>query len=367
MLVIITITILLSARSYNKHFRIPLKHETLLIPLSLILMLVVQSLTVASSFKHILEAFAIFGLMFYFANWNVLKLTSILKIAFINSFLGILSVLYLGGFNQLESQTRENSLIDKGALTLWFSLALCFSFANVLLSKKYKLLSLSAFCFILICNLFVIQSKTCILSFILFFVITFFSTSSTIRKYLLLIVIPALMIFIPLAWNYPEYFIPNTFAIAINQVLGKDILPTTVAKGDLTTYEIRDVIDLYCASLFLENPLAGIGLGQYAELRTLPTETTECENMYFDLLVNGGILYGLPVISTLLTSLVMGIKRIRANKENINYYYILGIVCSFLVCFRWNDFFYASVFVAIGVCYYYVRAKDRDYLTKFNC
>ena len=127
------------------------------------------------------------------------------------------------------------------------------------------------------------------------------------------------------------------------------------------TYDAREIIDLYCANLFLNNPIYGIGLGNYELISSLPTEVTECENTYFDLLVNGGLLYGGPVIYILLASLIRCCKIIRHLRHNILYYNILGILISIIVCFRWNDFLYANIFMIIGMCYFF--CKDYNNLT----
>lgn len=325
------------------------------IPLFMLFLLcVIQFITSGPQIKAIIQAWILFFSLFCFSNYNITFISSIKKGAYIISLLGAVSILSLNGFSVMSSNMRDEMLIDKGMLTIWFSLTLCFSFIDSMV-KGIKNFSTLIFVFILLVNLVVVQSKTCILAFVIFLGFFIVLSKQQIHKRLLRYMIPLLIVYGVLIFSNPTEYIPHTFIVALNQVVGSDVIPVYTDKFDMGTYDSRELIDIYCTKLFFENPIVGIGLGNYELLPTLPTGVTECENTYFDLLVNGGLLYGAPVIYILFITLVRNVKLIWKSTNIVEYYYILGILISMIVSFRYNDFLNISVFMFIGSCYYFCK------------
>lgn len=325
------------------------------IPLFMLFLLcVIQFITSGPQIKAIIQAWILFFSLFCFSNYNITFISSIKKGAYIISLLGAVSILSLNGFTSMSGSVRDEMLIDKGFLTVWFSISLCFSFIDSMI-KGIKNYSTIMFVFILLVNLVVVQSKTCILAFIVFFGFFIILSKTQIRKRLLRYMIPIFIVYGGLILSNPTEYIPHTFIVAINQVVGSDVIPVYTDKFDMGTYDSRELIDAFCANLFLENPIVGIGLGNYELLPMLPTGVTECENTYFDLLVNGGLLYGAPVIYILLITIVRNVRQIWKSANTIEYYYILGVLVSIIVCFRYNDFLNISIFMFIGTCYYFCK------------
>lgn len=326
--------------------------------LSLFLLCCIQVAGLSPQLKAIILAWLLFIVVFLFSNYNIVRVSSIKASSYIVSLIGIINCLSIGGFSLLTSDVREEMLIDKGGLTLWFAIALCISFVHSI-AKGLKSFSTVIFVVVLLTNVLVIQSKTSLLAFVIFFIILFVFSEKTIKKKLLRYALPICIVYGALAISNPTEYIPHTFIVAINQIAGSDIIPVYTNKYDTITYNARELIDLYCTNLFLENPIAGIGLGNYELLRSTPTGVTECENTYYDLLVNGGCLYGLPVIYILAITLIRAIRLIVKSKNIMEYYYILATLVAIIVCFRYNDFLHVNVFMFIGICYYFCKNQDR--------
>lgn len=315
------------------------------------IMFAVQLFIMKAEYRIICQAGVLMFVLFTYSRWRRIELHTIKIGLYILCAIGITHALLVGEGNVLTIEERMSMIVDKGSLTMWFSMTLCITFVDIINQKKLWL-NIIVFLAILIANLFVIQSKTAIVSFFCFFVLFALTSTGTIRKTMLRLIVPFLFLFICMAYQNPEKYIPHTFAVALNQITGQDVIKIDYGKGDLDTYESRELIDAYCTLLFMENPITGVGLGNYSKMPGHPTDVTECENTYYDLLVEGGILYGGPIIYIIFISLIRIIKNIKRNKgaNDVNYK-ILGIIISIAISFRWNDFLWVSIFLMLGNCY----------------
>lgn len=318
----------------------------------IIIMFAVQLFVMKAEYRIIIQASVLMFVLFTYSSWRRIELNTIKMGLSILCAIGITQALLVGGGNLLTMEERTSMIVDKGSLTMWFSMILCLTFVDII-NQKNLWLNIIVFLVIIIANLFIIQSKTAFVSFFCFIVFMVLASTGMIRKNMLRLIAPFLFLFICIAYQNPGKYIPHTFAVALNQIAEQDVVKINYEKGDLSTYESRELIDAYCTFLFFEKPITGIGLGNYPKMSGRPTDVTECENTYYDLLVEGGILYGGPIIYIIFISLIRTIKNIKNNRSvnDVNYKF-LGIIISIAVSFRWNDFLIVPIFLMIGNCYY---------------
>ena len=120
---------ILIKKIYENKFHKPTM-ESVIPLLMLFLLCLIQIITSEPQIKAIIQAWTLFFSLFCFSNYNITFISTIKKGAYIISFLGAVSILSLNGFSSMSGSVRDEMLIDKGFLTVWFSISLCFSFID---------------------------------------------------------------------------------------------------------------------------------------------------------------------------------------------------------------------------------------------
>ena len=273
------------------------------------------------------------------------------------SLIGAVSALVVvGGLQPLTLADRSFLLIDKGYLTLFFALSMCMSFFDVA-NKKHIKTNAFIFVAIFIVNTFVVSSRTAMVALIAFVATMFFLSESRVRKMLAFFLVPILAVYCVLVVLYPEQYISHSMAVAVNQVLGDNVLRVDVDKTNLATYELRALIDARSFEIFLSSPIYGIGMGGFALMGGVDG-ILECENTYMDILVGGGILLGLPLFFMMIFMTILIVKNIKDNVFFYENYMALSIMLCVIICFRWNDFLLPIVFALMG-CAFYIAKRTR--------
>ena len=112
--------------------------------------------------------------------------------------------------------------------------------------------------------------------------------------------------------------------IAINYVLGSDVLQVDYRSKQFVTFDMRSEINSFTFSLFLQNPWIGIGCGVYQNIALLGV--SECENTYADIFVEGGILWGIPMCAIMIFILFKSIINIKRKCWVYENYICLAII-----------------------------------------
>lgn len=264
--------------------------------------------------------------------------------------IGTISVLLITGLNN-DVVYREDALIDKGMLTMWYAMLFAIATVDIINNKQILLNGILLLC-VFTFNLFITQSKTAVFSACVFIAIIFFISDSknkkTFKKWFLLI----LGILTVAVIMFPNELLPDSMRIAVNRVVGNDVFQVDYRSKQFDTFEMREQIDAFTLSLFLQNPIIGIGIGQYKEIAFLGV--TECENTYADIFVEGGIVWGIPILGVMFAILIKAFINIKRKLHVYENQICLAIVISMLVVFRYNDFVRPFTFLYLGCCYYIV-------------
>lgn len=272
--------------------------------------------------------------------------------------IGCVSIALLTGLNSGVSY-RSDAIIDKSGMTLWISLALASSFVDILFRRRV-LLNVLLFAFIFLFNLFVVQSKTAMLSIFIALVVLFVCALKEERKLILKMLIPVVCPWIVGILVSPETFLSTSMMVAFNHVTGSNFFHIVDSSRDLVTYEMRDVIEAYAFSKFLSSPLWGLGMGVYANEGGV-LGVTECESTYLDFLVEGGLMLFVPMVLVLIRIFYGARKNIVERINQYDNYSTLVFVVVIAICFRWNDFIMPCCFSLLGMCSFMSEKRTGNY------
>lgn len=270
------------------------------------------------------------------------------------SIIGTISVLLITGLHN-DVMFREDALIDKGMLTMWYAMLYCITISDILMKRNIilnGLLFVSIFAF----NLFIVQSKTATFTACVFVVMVYLLSEKELRKRYKRWLLPILLTLAVAIVMYPDDLLPESMRIATNHIVGTEVFSVDAASKQFNTFYVRQEIDAFTLMLFLEHPLIGIGCGGYKNYAFLGI--TECENTYADIFVEGGILWGIPMLLIMGYILYHAIMNVRKKRNVSANYMCLAIIISMIIAFRYNDFVRPFTFIYLGCCYFIV-SKSR--------
>lgn len=245
---------------------------------------------------------------------------------------------------------RRETLIDKGFMTIFFAISQCLCITDIIFKNKIWLNLFFLIIFFYI-NMFFVQSKTSFVAFGLYLLVLLFLSKRRYRIYALLFLIVGGIVVV----TKSDVFISESIAYAVNNFFNNDIfsLDATAEKRNIGSFEARSAITYYCLTIFWNNPLWGIGIGGYKDMGGF-LGVTECESSYLDMLVEGGLLYFIPVFANIIIPLIYGLYYIKCKSNTIIYQMLwaVSVLTCILVCFYWNDFLHPFAFALIGMCCY---------------
>lgn len=345
----------------NKEF---IKYAILLLLLE-IFVFYFQVISLGASVNHAFSYLFYNIVLLTFAYKGVKNQTDILyPIIKVIAIVSTLSVILITG-GAYGAMWRSQTLLDKGYMTLWYGLTLCICYMEIIANREIKL-NIFLMALITISNLYLVQSKTAFLSFIVFVFVHFICCNKqqreTIYKYSFLVII----ILASTGFGAIIEVLPLEIRIAINQFWGNNVLDVSDATvKDYSTYTSREAIDAFSYTIFTENPFFGIGVGNYSYTGK---DILECENTYFDLLTQFGIIGSLPIFLILSYTTVKCFYYAKKYPSIPYYINILAIIIPIIVCFRWNDFLSMYVFMMIGICFndiqWHAKALQNNKLLK---
>lgn len=327
----------------------------LILVLSFICLVIMQNMFIIGVDKGRQIVFFLYTLMllFYARKGNVNEIHILSFCIKLLAIIGTISVLFITGFRN-DVAYREDALIDKGMLTIWYAMLYAITISDILL-KKNILINVFLFVFIFTINLFVVQSKTAAFSACVFVIVVYFLSEKSVRLQFRKWVLPIVFILAIAIIFFPDILLPDSMKIAINYVLGSDVLQVDYRSKQFVTFDMRSEINSFTFSLFLQNPWIGIGCGVYQNIALLGV--SECENTYADIFVEGGILWGIPMCAIMIFILFKSIINIKRKCWVYENYICLAIIVSMLVVFQYNDFIRPFTFIYLGCCYYVVNSS----------
>lgn len=273
--------------------------------------------------------------------------------------IGSLSVLFVTHGDSLYNwRSDSDTMADKGFLTILYAIVQCLCITDILYKKNIVINMLILF-FILYVNMFFVQSKTAFLALFFYFVIIFVLLKGRIRYYMLI----GFVIFSIIVYFNSSFLITDSIANGINVFLGNEIfsLDAHTVEKTMVTFDMRDVITNYCLILFLKSPLWGIGIGGYAASGGI-LGVIECESTFLDMLVEGGLLYFVPVVASIFIPLCVGFYKAKIKGEtSYQMLWTMSVLPCIIVCFYWNDFLFPFSFALIGICSYVIFNKNGSY------
>ncbi len=287
--------------------------------------------------------FIIFIYFVFFTNTSLLEeIGFVIKILTIAGLCPVLlsSDTYIG-------EWRNDAFIDKIYLTGLVAISLCLCITDILF-KKNTLMNFIFLFFIFYANMFFVQSKTAFVSLGLYLITILFLSKGRTRNYLLL----GLLISIPLLYYRSDLFLSDSITNAVNIFFGSNVFNLDAKTQHMYTgtFDIRELIIYASLLTFYSSPLWGIGIGGIVEKGGF-YGVMECESTYLDMLVEGGLLYFVPVFLSIIIPFITCIYNIKWKKiPSYQYYWAISILSCIIICFNWNDYLWPIFFALIGIC-----------------
>lgn len=275
--------------------------------------------------------------------------------------IGSLSVLFVSQGDVLYDWRKDtDTLADKGYLTILFAISQCLCIADIIYKRNIAM-NIILLMFFLYINMFFVQSKTAFLSLAFNFIVMFALLRGRFRFYFII----GLLAFAIIIFFNSSFLLTDSIANGINVFFGSEIfgLDAQTEKYSMVTFDMRDMITNYSLLLFLKSPLWGIGIGGYEASGGI-LGVMECESTFLDMLVEGGLLYFMPILASIIIPLVVGFYNAKIKKEtSYQLFWVLSVIPCIIVCFYYNDFLFPFPFALIGICSYVVFNKNERYKT----
>ncbi|MGU3473427.1 O-antigen ligase family protein [Paenibacillus sp. D51F] len=227
---------------------------------------------------------------------NLFKIVAIISLIFaLDSFVAAAKIMSMG---MDLINVRSFTLMDKSYYNVLYNVAIPISILSLIIKRKLVYL-LTSICFI-VSGIFILQIKTLLLSVALSLVAVIFIYKLVNRMKMMVFII-SISLGISLSFALFSDYLPKQIVISVNYMLGNQMSEMDARYTE--TNMLREAINKHCIELIKENPLFGIGFGNYAStidqvsfrlkvggrlVDSLPEVT---ENGFLSMLIDGGIFY----------------------------------------------------------------------------
>lgn len=254
---------------------------------------------------------------------------------------------------------RAGGIMDKSYLTYFLALTYFFCVVDILYNRHTIFNMLSLF-FCLVVNIMVIQSKTSLFAFVINLVLLFCFYSELrrmIKKYIKYL-IPIGIIFFVFFVRIPSS--QEDLKYGINRVLSFELFDEAnfIRTEDRlgATFDIRKDVREYCFELFWDNPIFGIGQGNYKFINQKSdnyfNQLSDTESSWLQILVEGGIYY-IFIMAYFFLKPINDIRRkLKYNPNSLYSYYYVMSFSFFITCFVmyfFNDFTDSLFWISAGI------------------
>lgn len=254
---------------------------------------------------------------------------------------------------------RYEALVDKCFLTALYGMSYFFCILDIFYNKQKKINILCIFVFIMV-NIFLVQSKTSLLALVVELIVlyVFFQEIRPVyNRYIKYFTIISFSFFLILPY-LPNIQVSDDLAYGINRIVGYEIFDESsfVRSSDKIsmTFDVRDGLRDYCFKLFLDNPVFGIGQGNF-KIINKTTEfywLSETESSWLQILTEGGTFYLCAMLFFFLKPINDTYRKIKTNTySQYSYYYLMSLsfFLTFFVLYLYNDFADSFFWLSAGI------------------
>lgn len=311
--------------------------------------------------------YVIYFLAFLFAvslvdsqNWKIVEF----------SFVGISAFLVIDALRNVRPVVSRGlriynvtnfTLLDKAYYTVILTITVVFMLTNLILKKKStrskKILSILCILSFSAVNLIIIQSKLFIVSLAVTGILMAVIARGSIKRNVIFILFILFFSAVSIVIIFPE-LVPDYIYIFINRYLG--LFEAIVTKMEryvrmTSTYVHRRTIYEFAFGLCKDNPILGIGFGNYKIYAFMNSELLgdvyQTESSYLNILVEGGLLYFLAHMFFLVGMIRRLIKKLRHNKNDLILMKMLFVLITYIVLNIGNDFFNMTYWIVLSFVY----------------
>lgn len=253
---------------------------------------------------------------------------------------------------------RDEIVFDKSMQTFLFGFCYILLLLELFNSNgKYKTLILTIFIYLILVNVFILQSKTSIFVLLVIFILMSIwrrnEVKLTLKRYWKNLIIVAIAIpFLPIEWE-----VPDAIKQAANMLTGETVF---VLGKDMRedTYEIRGIILDKTIDIINENPLLGAGFGNMTSaLKSTNTRVTQGESQFMDLGIEGGLTYLLAFVILTLPPLITSFKRVSHLRTGYSEEFVFYQLLSFLILCIGNEMLSSLGWIFLGTLMYIYKTK----------
>lgn len=270
------------------------------------------------------------------------------------SFLITISVCFLAYKFQALEYFRADAIIDKSAITSFYSITFIFLLVDIVYGK-YKSFNLLLLGLLLGTDVVIVNSKISLFLFGVSFLLLYLIGDIKVKAYLKKIIIGGLIIILILITAFPDLVIPDDLKYSINKITGYDLFTDFVRSEERmdATYNIRGDLWNFCINkLFFSNPMLGIGIGEFEDYTKHGPmsirELTETESSMLSIITEGGLLYFSLMICLFFSTIRGAYKKLTSYKTPENLTLFLFFVV-YPIMMIGNDFLDSLYWIQMGI------------------
>ena len=178
------------------------------------------------------------------------------------------------------------------------------------------------------------------------------------RKKIRKILLYSLLIIVASSFFFPQIGLPQELRYGINRIIGIKLFEENYSMSELHlsyTYDVRIGMREYCYKLFSENPLLGIGIGNFYNYNRYSgnffNHLTQTESSWLQIMTEGGVCLIIIYLMLFATPLLLAVKHLR--KYGFRDDYVATTCMCFFLCFFlsffYNDFTDSFFWISTGV------------------
>lgn len=243
---------------------------------------------------------------------------------------------------------KTEIFFEKPFLTFLFGVSSCYLTILLLFSSKHKIWIAAVIAYLLICNVYILQSKTSLFEWLAVVgLLCLFRGSLVIAflkrcKYVLLLLCAALC-FLPIRWE-----IPDPIKQAANKLVGYEMYTLSRELRE-DTYDIRGKIMDRTIQIVWEDPIMGAGFGNQEEaLRPTKTGLTQGESQILDMLLDGGLTYLSAFLIMVFCFVKLTFVRLKNNTNPGQNLMLCTQMIGFVILCIGNEMLYSLTWIYLG-------------------
>lgn len=254
---------------------------------------------------------------------------------------------------------RSLIVFDKSFQTFLFGVSYVYLF--YLLTKddiKHKVLLFVLLAYLILCNVFILQSKTSLFSFISIVVLWAILHPDRLKNVCVsytkhIVVVAAALVLLPIQMEMPD-----EIKQAANMLTGREVYKLNVVMKE-DTYEIREDVIKKTWTVLGESPLLGGGVGRMEQtLKSTGYGLNQGESQLVDFALEGGYTYFFAFFILIVPLLLQSARKVwKAKKQNQYEFVFLSLVCFLILC-AGNEMLSIVTWAYIGILNCLLRLKE---------